>query len=223
MKAIDLRKKTIRNFVIAIVIAILLGVGMLFNNKEKVILNEKLKNINSEVSKLDKKSQDLESKQKEITKYIHIWKNLKENKKSLIGINMDEVNSMLDSLSRKYFVVGTDIKLGLPNLIKSGIFNTKKIDVVYTKAILKFKALDDASSMRFLNDFFQNIPGYYAIHNISIERRSTLSNQDFVSISKGKFPNIINVSTEFSWYAFKSRNFSIKDDNNKKSKRLIKL
>lgn len=223
MKAIDLRKKTIKNFLITIVIAILLSVGMFINSKEKDILEKQLKKLQSDVRNVDRKASDLASKQQEITKYVHIWKNLQDHKKSLDGIDMDIVNAVMNTLARKYFIVSPEIKLALPDVINSGIFKTSKIDVVHTKAILRFKALDDAHSMQYLNDFFEQISGYFAIQNINITRKANLSNQDFVSISKGKFPNIINVSTEFEWYAFKSRNLTNNKTNNKKSKRLIKL
>ncbi|MBL6664947.1 MAG: hypothetical protein ISQ34_03795 [Rickettsiales bacterium] len=223
MKAIDLRKKTIRNFTIASVLVLFLGIGILFNNKEKDILEQKLKAVKKETTQIDQKSQDLKSKQREIAKYIEIWKNLEENKKSLNGIDMDEVNSMVDSLAKKYYISSTDIKLGLPEPINTGIFNTKKIDVLYTKTIFDFKALDDASAMSFLDEFFNNIPGYYTISNVGITRKSTLSNQDLVSISKGKFPTIIEVNVQFFWYAFKSRDLIVRQADNKKSKRLIKF
>ena len=222
MKAIDLRKKTIRNFAIALVITALLGVGIWINNKEKDNLEKRLKNIKGEISKLDNKSRNLESKQKEITKYIEIWKRLPENKKETDGINMDNVNDLIASIARDNFIVDTEIKLGLPNPIKKGIFNTKKVNVLYTKATLKFKALDDNSAMN-LYEFFNSIPGYYAVKNITMNRRSAFSNEDFVNISKGKFPRIIDASAEFYWYAFKSKNLPKNNKNNKKSKRLIKL
>lgn len=223
MKAIDLRKKTIKNFTIALVVVLLLAVGVLLNNKEKDALDKKLKSVKTEVSSLEQKSRELEGQQKEITKYIEIWKSLRENKKDLDGINMDEINNMINVISKKHFIVGTDIKLSLPEPIKTGIFNTKKIDVLHTKTILRFSALDDASAMSFLKEFFHNIPGYYAISNIKIDRKSSLSNQDLVSISKGKFPNVIDVEVQFFWYVFKSRDLTINSGDDKKSQRLIKL
>ena len=64
MKIIDLRKKTLKNLSISIVILSLLGVGYFLNSRSKNSLDEKIKKSKSEISSVKSKSTNLENFEK---------------------------------------------------------------------------------------------------------------------------------------------------------------
>jgi hypothetical protein len=220
MKIIDLRKKIIRNFSISGIIIALLATGLFLNTKSTDILDERLRKSKNEISEVQQKSQNLESKHLELKKYIEIWKNISSEKIDESGINMDEVNKLLSILAKKHYILKTDIKVNLPTVIKTGIFNTKKTDILFTETTLNFEAVDDANSVEFLRSFLDSLPGYYVITSLSIEKEKELSTQDFVSISRGVNPRIISGNIKFFWYVFKGNSLAVIDDS--QNKRLIK-
>mgnify|MGYP000418605314 CR=1 FL=1 len=216
MKIIDLRKKTLKNLSISIVILSLLGVGYFLNSRSKNSLDEKIKKSKSEISSVKSKSTNLENKHMEIKTYVEAWRNIKANKIDENGIDMDKVNQILSDTARKYNISKTEIKVNLPNNIKSGIFNTTKTNVLFTEAFLSFQSFDDASAILFLKDFLDSINGYHVIDKILIEKMNNLENKDFINISLGNNPDIISVKTNFFWYSFKGNGTS------SQSNRLIK-
>lgn len=223
MKAIELRKYTIRNFSIGAFIALILGGGLFYNNYAKKSFRENVQKINSDTSSLENKTNELIGKQKEITKYVNIWRKLPDNKKDLQGIDMDEVNNLFSVLAKKHLITNVDIKVNLPQKVNGGIFNTKKIDVYYTRAILTYNSLNDVNAIKFAKDFLNLIKGYNVVASINISKGNALSSQDLISISKGKFPKLLSVKVDFHWYSFKNQQLNLRNKDNDNKKRLINL
>lgn len=218
MKIIDLRKKTLNNFTASFVILLLLGVGYFLNSRSEELLDKRIKKSQNEISSIKSNIVNLENKRQEIKKYVEIWKKIQANKINENGINMDEVNSSLSIISKKYNISKVDIKVNLPRDIKSDIFNTKNVNVLFTEATLTFNSLDDVGAIKFLKEFLDSINGYKVIGRISIEKKiKNLEDGHFINISLGNNPEIILVTTNFFWYSFKEN-----ENSSTKNNRLIK-
>jgi hypothetical protein len=204
MKILELRKKIVVN---AIATCLAIFVGCVFYNIHK---NDQMKKeaeaIVSETSRIQAESEELQGKTLDIKKYIAIWRNLDEKKKSATGIlKSDEIDKLLSASAIKYNISEPIIKVSFPEALSSGIFARSTITVSSSSITLTFKSLDDGKALSFINDFINSLPGYVVISSMELKKDKSYSNEDLVAISSGKGSGIVNGSLNFFWYAFKNK------------------
>ena len=104
MKINKLKKQLTISIVFALIMAILIGslVFMYFylnstflSQYDNIIMN--VANIKSKTSEIEKKS--LENK-----KYMQLWSQINESKKSMIGIKVEDMKKAIDNLAEKYSI-----------------------------------------------------------------------------------------------------------------------
>lgn len=213
MKIIELRKKIIFNIATSAV-AIAVFCGCLFYNSVKTTqLKKAAEAITLETSQIQAQAEELQSKTLDIKKYLAIWENLDEKRKSTNGIKMDEVNLLLSSNAIKYNVSSPTIKVTLPETLTNGIFNTSTITTSFSVVDLEFKALDDRRALSFVNDFTNSLPGYVVINSVEIKKDKNYSNEDLIAISSGQGSGIVDGKITFSWYAFRDKKATSEDLN----------
>ncbi len=206
MKILHLRKKAIINFSISGILLIMLGAIIFYNSSQKAVLQSKINQTKSETSRIKAQTEELQTKEAEIKKYLELWKQIEHNKKSVSGIKMDNVNTILDVVSAKYNVKNTKIKVTLPETLKEGIFNRKTVNILYTTAALEFQTVTDIAAISFVVEFINSLPGYVIIDNLEIKKsKPQYSEQDFVDIASGKSAGLINGKIDFFWYVYKNK------------------
>ncbi len=213
MKIIELRKKIIFNITISGA-AVVVFCGCLFYNSVKTTQLKKVaETLTLETSQLQLQAEELQSKTLDIKKYLAIWGNLDEKKKSTSGIKMDEINSSLSSNAIKNNISSPVIKVTVPETLSGGVFDSSTITTSYATVDLDFKALDDRRALSFINDFTNSLPGYVVIKNFEIKKDKNYSDEELVAISTGKGSGIVDGKITFSWYAFKDKKTPLKDSN----------
>lgn len=205
MKIIELRKKIIINSSISGV-ALLVFCGTLFYNvHQSTQVQKRVDEMRNETNRIQGKTTELQSKIMDIKKYMSIWTNMADNKKSTSGIKMDDVNLLLNTIGTKYDIGDRSIKVALPEAMGDGTFNATTITVLSTTVNLTFTALSDVKALLFISEFANSLPGYVIISNFEIKKEKDYTNEDLVAISTGKSSGKVIGSVSFYWYAFRAK------------------
>ena len=203
MKIQILKKRIIKNFSIAGVLAVIFGSTFYLYYSEKTGVASKIAEISEETSKFNIELVDLQSKTAEIKKYKDLWPSISENKKNTNGIKIDEINEKLIAIATKYGISSPTIKLSLPDVIKGGVFDRKTVSVMMTVASVNFIAVNDVKATMFANEFLTSLKGYPVVTSFSISKSRDYTRQELLDVSTGKSPGVVNSKIDFFWYVYK--------------------
>lgn len=202
MKIQHLRRNIIINLAASVLLVVAaIAIYYYIVNKQD-LSNKEVQKIRGEISEIISKTEELESQIIDARKYKDVWKTISENKKSTRGIKMDEINPILESLAQKYNIFTPSIQVVLPENLDSGIFQRKTVAVLYSSGTLSFEALSDVKAMAFINEFFNQLPGYTFISSLEMIKLRKYTSEDLVSVSLGKSPGILRVKIVFGWYIY---------------------
>ncbi len=201
----EIRKKIIINFTVCAVFALVIAILLFYSSKHKKSQDAKIQFINELASQAKSKASEYQSKTEETKKYMEIWKDISDRKKSFDGIKIDDVNSLLNKLSEKYYISNQSIKVSLPENLKDGVFDRKSLAVAYAIVSISFTAIDDEKAILFLSDFLGSLIGYVVVTDIDIKKNRKYSDQDLVDISSNKINGAILVKFEFAWYVYRKK------------------
>ncbi len=205
MKNKELKKKITINYITAAMLVITLFLVFFLYGYEEKVMNEKVITLDNEISNLKSQYNDLQSKSADIKKYVNMWENISENKKTISGIRLDDITEIVTKTAERYLITDSQIKVAnIPQLVQGGIFNCKTISVIFTKVSINFSAINDIKALMFIDDLFSRIPGYGVINSLEIKKSKDYSTEDLIKISSGKGGNIIG-NVEFTWYAYRQK------------------
>ena len=202
MKTQILKKQIIRNFSIAGIFAAVLAVIFYLYSDEKDGVKSKIDKINSETSEYNAELADLQSKTAEIKKYKELWPKISPNRKSTHGIKINEVKKMLKDTAEKYGISEHNIKLSLPEIVKTGAFKRKTVNVMMSDATINFMAVNDVKAMKFVEEFIGSLNGYPVITSFTLNKSKDYESADLVNISTGKNPGVVSGKIDFFWYVY---------------------
>jgi hypothetical protein len=203
MKVVSLRKKIIFNFSISFLLLLVSGGMVYLYINEEATTGEKINRITIETSEIRNKTSDLESQAAEIDKHKITWQQLSTNKKNVGGIKVDEFNSTLDSVAKKYLITTSNVKINLPEPLKDGIFARQTVDILFTTVSINFTSINDTMAIAFVMDFMNSLQGYQVITNFDLKKTKNYSAQDLLDVSFGKSPGFVTGKIEFFWYVSK--------------------
>lgn len=215
MKIVALRKKIIINSSASAILLIVLSIIVFYNLSQKGGVDEKVNQIKSEAAKIKFEAIQIQSKTSEAKKYKELWNNITENRKLTDGIKMDEVNAKLNSIADKYNIEKPSIKVALPQTMKGGVFDRKTVNVLFTTVTLSFNSYDDVKVMYFLNELFDELPGYAVITLLDIRKTKDYETEDYIAISTGKDSAMVSVNVNFYWYVYKAKETEKKEPDKK--------
>lgn len=216
MKIVDIRRKIIINSSLLVCLLAAFGAAITYTLHQNESDIRNIGNVKSGAQQIRSQTSELKIKSLEIKKYTTLWKEIPENKKSLTGIKISDINSLLAEVADKYNIKESTIKVNLPEAIQSGIFNCKTITTNFTTASLTFSSFDDTRALMFLSEFFNKIPGYKVTTTMSITKTKDYIPSDFVDISVGKPNTAIRGKIDFIWFSHKEKDEAV--DASKPSK-----
>ncbi len=205
MKIPFLRKKIIINILALGILLLIFSVIILYNFNQKDQINQKVNKIKSETQQVKTQTIQLQSKLSEAKKYKELWGKITENKKSISGIKMDDINTNLEKIAAKNNIFKPAIKVTVPEILTGGIFDRSSFNVSVASANLTFESLNDVNALLFINDFFSSLPGYAVITNLDLKKARKYEDKDFVIITSGKPFGVVSVVIDFFWYTFKGK------------------
>ncbi len=203
MKINKLKKQLTISIVFALIMAILIGslVFMYFylnstflSQYDNIIMN--VANIKSKTSEIEKKS--LENK-----KYMQLWSQINESKKSMIGIKVEDMKKAIDNLAEKYSISNTTFKVSVPENYSPTIYKNETISILYTIVELTYNAYHDVKAIQFANEVMSTIHGYPIVTKFEIFKDKDYVVKDYFDISTGKIFGSVRSKLVFSWYVYK--------------------
>ena len=206
MKILNLRKNIIANLSVAGVLLIILGALIYYNNAKNQSIIEEVSKIQSDISHIHSEYIELQEKVTEALKYQQAWKLISNNRKSVVGLRMDNINNRIESISEKYSIIKPAIKVIVPETLSSGIFKRSTVFVTVSQTSISFEALNDIKAISFLSEFINSSPGYPILINLEIKKLKQYSDQDLVQISTGRGEGAVSVKADFYWYLYKPLN-----------------
>jgi hypothetical protein len=205
MKITYLKKRIIKSFSIAAGLLALAACFFYYRVSQDAKSKKLINNIKSQTSEIESEIESLTSKMQEVKKYKEIWVSISENKKSVIGIKIDNINLKIEQLSPKYNISQANIKVSFPENLKDGVFNISSSDLVSSVVNLTFNSITDTDALMFISDLFQSLPGYIVINRLSISKTRNYTNEDLLKISSGTATGAIQCNLDFFWYVYKPK------------------
>ncbi|MBU6339600.1 MAG: hypothetical protein KGQ36_06515 [Rickettsiales bacterium] len=205
MKITYLKKRIVKSFSIALGLIAVVACCFYYRIHQEQKSKEKIKAIESSTSDVRSEIESLQNKMQEIKKYKEIWINISENKKSLGGIKIDNINAKLEQIGNKHNISQPNIRVSFPENVKDGIFNISSSDLVFSSVNLTFTAISDTEALIFISDLIQSLPGYAVINKLSIAKTKDYTNEDLIKISSGSEGGSIVSSVDFFWYVYKPK------------------
>ncbi len=216
MKIDKLKKKTFTNLAGSAFLIIVLFLTIFYNVNLVKESKNKIDKANQEANSFIAETALIESKFSEVRKYQKLWTEISNNKKSMNGIKIDDINNNLKKLSENYNIYDPSIQVSLPENLNDNIFNRPSISVLFSKINLNFSAIDDVSAINFINDFVNSFYGYGVVVNFTIKKSKKYSAQDLVNITKGTPSASISGQAEIYLYSYKDKETNKKDNGDSK-------
>lgn len=212
---IDKLKKQIKYSAISIVtlvtlISVLLIMYIYINNSfldqyDKIIMD---------IADIKNKTQEIEQKTQQNKKYMEMWSKISQNKKSLEGIKVDDINKLVANLGEKYSITNSIFKISVPENFSSSVYKNDTISLLYSIGELTFKSFNDIKALQFANDFIKYLHGYAIITRFEFIKEKDYEIKDYFDISTGKISGAIQGKLVFSWFVYKENISKIDSPSN---------
>lgn len=226
LEELDLRKKKkkpkkisspydnkLRNYTIKIIIEILLitvfiGGVFLFRYLSEKSINahiDRLKEINSEISRLEFDTKNIEGKVAEVRIYKKRWDKSSLDLMGLTAMKENYLENRINSLTSKYKIHNFSLKLEKDKKTDVNSLNLKNLYLNSTNGKMSFSAITDIEGINFIQDFISKLSGFFIISKITIKKKQNKYNsENILEIKAGdKEKFIIDFNIDFTWYAIK--------------------
>ncbi|MFZ9181484.1 MAG: hypothetical protein ACO201_06420 [Rickettsiales bacterium] len=203
MKINKLKKQLTISLVFTLVMASLIGTLIFMYFYLNSTFLTQYDNIIMEVASIKNKTSEIEKKSLENKKYMQLWSQITESKKSLIGIRVEEMKKIIDNLAEKYSISNTTFKVSVPENYSASVFKNETISILYTIVELTYNAYHDIKAIQFANEVMSTIHGYPIVTKFEIFKDKDYVVKDYFDISTGKIFGSVRSKLVFSWYVYK--------------------
>jgi len=160
-------------------------------------------NIIMEIANIKNRTSEIEKKSLENKKYMQLWSQINESKKSMIGIKVEDMKKIIDNLAEKYSISNTTFKVSVPENYSPSVYKNETISILYTIVELTYNSYHDVKAIQFANEVMNNIHGYPIVTKFEIFKDKDYVVKDYFDISTGKIFGSIRSKLVFSWYVYK--------------------
>lgn len=196
-----LRKKLIKEGGIALGVVVALIVGMVFLGGEITKEEQEQIMLRGNIGSLGQQIADLEAKHGVVTSSITQFRRLKDRqKRGDFNINREQATDIFDTLRQKYRIsnlsmtVTPKAEMSTPELMRP------TAQMAFSEAVLEFDAMSDIHVFSFVQDAAAALPGFLRISNFRIDRQRKITNEVYVSVSKGELPRMVSAKVTFMWF-----------------------
>ena len=161
-----------------------------------------------DVAEIKNKTQEIEKKTLENKKYMEMWSKINQNKKSLDGVKVEDVNKIALNLAEKYSITNAILKISVPENYPSKIFQNETISIIYSIGELSFSAYHDVKALQFVDELMKYLHGYPILTRLEFSKERDYTVKDYFDISVGKSNAAIKGRLIFSWYVYKEADSS---------------
>ncbi len=196
-----LRKKIIKEGGIAIGVIVALIAGMMFLGDAVTKEEQEQMMLRGNIGSLVQQISDLEAKHGVVTSSITEFRRLKgRQKRGDFTINRDQATDIFNTLRQKYRIsnlsmtVTPKAEMSTPELLRP------TAQMAFSEAVLEFDAMSDVHVFSFIQDAAASLPGFLRISNFRIDRQRKITNEVYVSVSKGELPRMVSAKVTFMWF-----------------------
>ena len=201
---IERTKKTILySLVITGLFVILIGGLVFFYFHINSSFLDQYDRVIADISDIKNRTKELERKSIENQKYMELWGQITEKKKSFAGIKTEEVNALVNDLADKYSVNNPRLKLNVPENFPQTIFKNETLTILYSIGEIVFTTYHDIKAIQYANEFIEKLHGYPVVIKLEIIKNDDYEVKDYFDISSGKSVGNIAGRLVFEWYVFK--------------------
>ena len=159
--------------------------------------------ILADIADIKIKTQELERKSLENKKYMELWSQINEKRKSFNGIKIEEINKIVNNLAEKYSISNTIVKINIPENYPNNIFKNETLSILYTVTEISFNCFHDIKAIQFVNELIDSLHGYPIITKFEFSKESDYTIKDYFDISSGRSVGKLKGKLVFSWYVYK--------------------
>ncbi|MFM7557891.1 MAG: hypothetical protein ACKO46_04935 [Alphaproteobacteria bacterium] len=156
-----------------------------------------------EIANIKNRTSEIEKKSLENKKYMQLWSQINESKKSMIGIKVEDIKKIIDNLAEKYSISNTTFKVSVPENYSPSVYKNETISILYTIVELTYNSYHDVKAIQFANEVMNNIHGYPIVTKFEIFKDKDYVVKDYFDISTGKIFGSVRSKLVFSWYVYK--------------------
>lgn len=203
MKINKLKKQLTISLVLTMVMLSLIGILIFMYFYLNSTFLSQYDNIIMEVANIKNKTSEIEKKSLENKKYMQLWSQINESKKSMIGIKVEDMKKIIDNLAEKYSISNTTFKVSVPENYSPSVYKNETISILYTIVELTYNSYHDVKAIQFANEVMNNIHGYPIVTKFEIFKDKDYVVKDYFDISTGKIFGSVRSKLVFSWYVYK--------------------
>jgi len=213
VKKVNFYDKKVNIYIIKIIIEILLvcifvSVFFLFQKIEKdyqVEHKKEIKVINSNITRLQKDTKNIEGKVAEVKTFKERWDNSSVDLMGLKEIKSNYLKDRINSVAKKYKI--HDLKITEYNKNKANIksLNLQKLYLDSVGGKIKFSVMTDLDGIDFIGDIISDLAGYFVISKLSItKKRDKYLSKEILKIKNKEYDQfIIYFEIDYTWYVIK--------------------
>tara|TARA_Y100000385_G_C13107324_1_gene649010 strand:- start:6790 stop:7491 length:702 start_codon:yes stop_codon:yes gene_type:complete len=213
IKKVNFYDKKVNIYIIKITIEILLvcvfvAVFFLFQKIEKdyeVEHKKEIKVINSNITRLQKDTKNIEGKVAEVKTFKERWDNSSVDLMGLKEIKSNYLKDRINSVAKKYKI--HDLKITEYNKNKANIksLNLQKLYLDSVGGAIKFSVMTDIDGIDFIGDIISDLAGYFIISKLSItKKKDKYLSKEILKIKNKEYDQfIIYFEIDYTWYVIK--------------------
>lgn len=213
IKKVNFYDKKVNSYTIKIIIEILLvcvfvAVFFLFQKIEKdykVEHKKEIKVINSNITRLQKDTKNIEGKVAEVKTFKERWDNSSVDLMGLKEIKSNYLKDRINSVAKKYKI--HDLKITEYNKNKANIksLNLQKLYLDSVGGTIKFSVMTDIDGIDFIGDIISDLVGYFIISKLSItKKKDKYLSKEILKIKNKEYDQfIIYFEIDYTWYVIK--------------------
>lgn len=193
-----IKKIMIKNIIIVSLPLIIFICLFLFAEHMQDEYKKDISNFERRIVQLNNELQNVRTKAKEFAGSLRLWKQLDENKKDLVGLQITKAQEIIEKYKNEFLIIDMNSEFARPESLNEE-FKRENAEVVSSKITINFKSINDVYALSFVGNILNDIPGYVTINKFVINRKSDVSDEILYNISQGKLVGLVDVKMELDW------------------------
>ncbi len=201
-----LKKSILKEGAIALaIIAVLAGITYFVTGEIESEEREQ-RQLKGNIRSLANQIDELERKHGIVNSSITEFRRLKgRQERGAFSINREQARDIFDTLRKKYRISNLSMTVTPKDAMSGKDIERPTAQITFSEAILEFDAMSDLHVFSFINDAQQTLPGFLKITDFNINRQRKITNEVYVSVSRGEEPRMVSARVNFLWLGIEDK------------------
>lgn len=180
-------------------VTLLLGIAF-YTQGEIERQTQRQQALRSDIHSIEQQIADLERKHGIVNRSIVEFHRLKNRqKRGAFTIDRDQATDIFDTLRRKYRISNLSMTVTPKDVMAGADLVRPTGQIMFSEATLEFDAMSDLHVFSFVQDAADTLPGFLKITDFDISRQRQITNDVYVSVSRGEQPRMVSAKVRFLW------------------------